>query len=171
MVYVLYNRVEGFSTYFDFWKATHFCRSGIFLGVKFQKIYNNLAQHTVEYVTFIISKSLHPIVHVVRVVHVLGVEHLYIIHVLQYICTCSTCIFMFSCLLMFNLYNRCTFKNYNYYRQKECLNTCLQWIIVKNFSCYSTLFPFVSSYIQPCLTLDAIVQIFGFIQVICLKQI
>ena len=116
MVYVLYNRVEGFSTYFDFWKATHFCRSGIFLGVKFQKIYNNLAQHTVEYVTFIISKSLHPIVHVVRVVHVLGVEHLYIIHVLQYICTCSTCIFMFSCLLMFNLYNRCTFKNYNYSR-------------------------------------------------------
>jgi hypothetical protein len=57
-----------------------------------------------------------------------------------------------------------TFKNYNYYRQKECLNTCLQAVIIKNYSCYSTLFPFISSYVQPCLKLDIIVQVFSFIQ-------
>jgi hypothetical protein len=57
-----------------------------------------------------------------------------------------------------------TFKNYNYYRQKECLNMCLQAVIIQNYSCYSTLFPFISSYVQPCLKLDIIVQVFSFIQ-------
>lgn len=56
------------------------------------------------------------------------------------------------------------FKNYNYYKQKECLKTWLQWTIIQNFSCYSTLFPFVSSYVQPCLKLDIIVQVFGLIR-------
>jgi hypothetical protein len=60
---------------------------------------------------------------------------------------------------------RFTFENYNYYRQKECLNTCLQAVIIQNYSCYSTLFPFMSSFYKPCLKLDIIVQIFGFIQV------
>ena len=36
----LCGRVEWFSTFFDFRKATHFCRSCIFLRVQFQKICN-----------------------------------------------------------------------------------------------------------------------------------
>ena len=36
----MYNRVEGFSTFFDCWKPTHFCWLGIFLWTQFQKICN-----------------------------------------------------------------------------------------------------------------------------------
>ena len=34
---IVFIRVEWYSTFCDFRKATHFCRSGIFLGVHFQK--------------------------------------------------------------------------------------------------------------------------------------
>ena len=35
---ILYTRVEWFSIFFEFWKPTHFCRSGIYSGTQFQKI-------------------------------------------------------------------------------------------------------------------------------------
>ena len=38
------SRVEWFSTFCDFWKATRFCWSGIFLGGQFQKNRRN-SQH------------------------------------------------------------------------------------------------------------------------------
>ena len=37
---ILYTRVEWFSIFFEFWKPTHFCRSGIYSGTQFQKIGN-----------------------------------------------------------------------------------------------------------------------------------
>jgi hypothetical protein len=51
---------------------------------------------------------------------------------------------------------RTTFKSYNYYRQKDCLNTCLQETIIKTLGCVSTFFPYNSSLIQPCLKPDEI---------------
>ena len=36
----MWSRVERFSTFFDFWKPTDICWSGIFLGTQFQNIGN-----------------------------------------------------------------------------------------------------------------------------------
>ena len=52
---------------------------------------------------------------------------------------------------------RNTFKNYNYYRQKECFNMCLQEAIIKALNCSSTLFPYKSSIIKQCIKREEII--------------
>jgi hypothetical protein len=56
---------------------------------------------------------------------------------------------------------RTTFKNFEYYRQQDCLNGCFQEALVKTLGCYTTLFPYNSSLIQPCLKQYEIKYVFA----------
>jgi len=56
---------------------------------------------------------------------------------------------------------RTTFKNFEYYRQQDCLNACFQEALVKTLSCFTTLFPYNSSFIQPCLKQYEIKYVFA----------
>jgi hypothetical protein len=55
---------------------------------------------------------------------------------------------------------RNTFKNYDYYRQKECFNICFQEAIIQYLDCFSTLFPYKSSIIKQCTKRKEIISVF-----------